>query len=93
MCEKGRYRKTYAEEGASVIVTVTVIMMIVTVIMTVITTIIMITLLRSMRHTLVRNWKEWEESSQDKVEKMRSCACYRCRHMCALWDEYAPYAQ
>ena len=66
---------------------------IMTVMITMTVIIIIIMLVISARYILLKYWQEWEESSGDNIEKMRSCACHRCRHMCALWDEYLPYAQ
>ena len=40
--------------------------------------------------TVVADLKKLYENN---IQKMRSCACERCKRMCALWDEYAPYAQ
>ena len=55
--------------------------------------IVIVILMISTRHILVKYWREWEETSIDNIARMRDCACYRCRKMCTLYDEYAPYAQ
>ena len=62
------------------------------IIMTV-TTIIIIFLIISAKYMILRYWEEWKETSVDNIAKMRNCACHRCQHMIALWEEYLPYSE
>ena len=60
------------------------------IIMTV-TTIIVVIFIISAKYVILRYLEEWREMDVDNIEKMRNCACYRCKHMIEIWEEYLCY--
>ena len=48
------------------------------------TTMIVVVLIISARYVISRYFEEWREMDVDNIEKMRNCACYRCKHMIEL---------
>ena len=58
-----------------------------------VTTIIIVVLIISAKCMISRYWEEWREMDVDNIAKMRNCACNRCQHMIALWEEYLPYSE
>ena len=57
------------------------------------TTMIVIVLIISARYVISRYLEEWREVDIDNIEKMRNCACYKCKHMIELWEEYLCYSE
>ena len=56
------------------------------------TTMIVVVLIISAKFMMSRYFEEWREMDVDNIEKMRNCACYRCKRMIELWEEYLCYS-